>query len=93
MKNIKFDVKVVRECLVNKGRVFTVRSWMDPAQESFVEVAEVGKCKKIRIAKISKMEDLALYVNLSGFNSIQDWWVKVSQFGACNGWLYLVVRC
>jgi len=92
MANMKFDVKCVKECLINAGRVFTVRAWRGYAVESFVDVEGVGKCKKIRIGEVSSKNDLASYVNLSGFGSVDEWWQKVQSFGAQKGFLFLVVR-
>ncbi len=92
MATMRFDVKCVRECLISAGRVFTVRSWRGYAVESFVDVEGVGKCKKIRIGEISRKEDIARYVNLSGFGSVDEWWQKIEAFGAQKGFLFLVVR-
>ncbi len=92
MSKMKFDVNCVKECLVNNGRVFTVRSWESYCQESYVDVDGVGKCRKIRISKVSQKEDIAPYVRLSGFDSVDEWWNKVRAFGAQEGFLFLVVR-
>jgi hypothetical protein len=92
MPSMRFDVKCVKDCLVNNGRVFTVRSWDGYAQESLVDVDDVGKCKKIRIAKISHKDDIARYVKLSGFNNVDEWWNKILSFGASSGYLFLVVK-
>lgn len=92
MNKMKFDVKCVKDCLVNKGRVFTVRSWSGSAQESVVEVDNVSTCNKYRIGKISCKNDIAGYVKLSGFDNVDEWWNAISKFGANNGYLFLVVR-
>ncbi len=90
MKNMKFDVQCVRDCLVANGRVFTVRKWKSYEVESFVEVSGVGECRKVRIGAVRGMSDIARYVKLSGFATVEEWWGKVASFGACAGWLYLV---
>lgn len=92
MGKMRFDVKCVKACLVEKGKVFTVRAWGDYAKESIVEVEGVGKCKKIRIGVVKCKDDIARYVNLSGFGSVDEWWNKVLSFGAQEGFLFLVVR-
>lgn len=92
MANMKFEVKCVKDCLITYGRVFTVRSWAGYAQESLVEVDGIGKCRKVRIGKISSMKDIARYIKLSGFASVEEWWNKVCSFGAQEGFLFLVVK-
>jgi len=90
MANMRFDVKCVKDCLVNNGVVFTVRSWEGYSASSKVEVDGIGLCMKKRIMRISNMFDLEPYVKLSGFVSPEQWWMKVCNFGACNGWLFEV---
>ena len=89
---MRFDVKCVKDCLVNNGRVFTVRFWEGYGQESYVDVDGVGMCRKIRISRVSCKEDIACYVKLSGFASVDEWWNKVLSFGAREGFLFMVVR-
>lgn len=93
MATMKFDVKCVRECLVDNGRVFTVRSWnAEFAKECMVLVPGVGTCKKIRIGRVGGMKDIERYTRMSGFGTVEEWWTKVKSFGAEKGWLFLVVR-
>ncbi len=91
MHKMRFDVKCVKECLMKNGRVFTVRSWGGYGLESNVDVDSVGRCKKIRICRVSCKEDIARYVKLSGFASVDEWWNRVLSFGAQEGFLFLVV--
>ncbi len=92
MNKLSFNVKCVRDCLLKNGRVFTVRSWKGYAQESIVEVDGIGKCRKVRIGNVSCKDDIARYVKLSGFGTVEEWWAKVCSFGAQNGFLFLVVK-
>ncbi len=93
MVKMKFDVECVRNCLLENGRVFTVRSWQGCLEvESIVEVPNVGMCKKIRIGKIKSKNDIARYVKLSGFDNVDAWMDKINKFHACPGWLFLVVK-
>jgi hypothetical protein len=90
MAKMRFDVKCVKDCLVNNGVVFTVRSWEGYSPLSKVEVDGVGLCTKKRVMKVSRKEDLSQYLSLSGFTSLDDWWAKIASFGACDGWLFEV---
>lgn len=92
MKEMRFDVNCVKECLKNNGKVFTVRKWKSYEVEGFVEVKGIGECKKVRICEVKCKNDIERYVKLSGFANMIDWWNKVEMFGAGNGWLYLVIR-
>lgn len=92
MNKMKFDVACVKDCLKNNGKVFTVRSWGGYAQESIVEVKDVGICDKYRIGRVFRKASIARYVKLSGFKNIDDWWKAISKFSANDGYLFLVVR-
>jgi len=92
MYTMRFDVTCVRECLMNNGRVFTVRTWDGSGVETMVNVPGVGQCKKVRIMKVSKKEDIARYIGLSGFDNLDAWWKVINSFGAGNGWLFLVAK-
>lgn len=87
---MKFDVPVVLECLKRHSKVYTVRTWETQDKFSVVEVNNVGSCVKEKICKVSGMTDLVQYVQLSGFKSAEEWWNKVTEFKATEGWLYLV---
>jgi hypothetical protein len=90
MNKMRFDVKCVKECLVKNKIVYTVRSWEGYNALSKVEVDGVGPCTKKRIMRVTGKEDLAKYLSLSGFGSLEDWWAKICCFGACSGWLFEV---
>jgi hypothetical protein len=92
MNRMRFDVRCVKDCLKNNGRVFTVRSWGGIAQESVVEVEGLGTCNKYRIGKVSGIESVKRYVKLSGFSNVESWWDAIGRFGACNGYIFLIVR-
>ena len=87
---MKFDVKVVFECLKSNGEVFTVREWETKNKFSVVPVNNIGDCIKEKLFQVGSMVDLVPYVGLSGFGSAQEWWDKIISFGAENGWLYKV---
>ncbi len=90
MSKMRFDVKCVKDCLVKNKIVYTVRAWEGYSAVSKVEVDGVGLCTKKRITRVTRKEDLAQYVSLSGFGSLDDWWAKICSFGACSGWLFEV---
>lgn len=90
MNRMRFDVPCVKECLVKNKIVYTVRSWQGYGLTSKVEVDRVGSCTKKRVLKVSRKEDLAKYLSLSGFSSLDEWWAKIRSFGACEGWLFEV---
>lgn len=87
---MRFDVACVRACLVKNKKVYTVRTWEGRGEVSRVEVDGIGVCIKKRIRRVISKEDLAEYLDLSGFSSIEDWWAKIRSFGACEGWLFEV---
>ena len=87
---MKFDVKVVLECLKGHSEVYTVRNWESRDRYTVVEVNNVGYCIKEKICKVSDMRDLVPYVYLSGFTSAEEWWDKITKFKATEGWLYRV---
>ncbi len=77
--------------LINQDKiVYTVRSWKGYKESSKVEVDGVGSCTKKRVLRVTKKDDLARYLSLSGFDSIDNWWTKICCFGACDGWLFEV---
>ncbi len=90
MNRMRFDVKCVKKCLVKNKIVYTVRSWEGYTALSNVEVDGVGPCMKKRIMRVTKKGDLAKYLSLSGFGSLDDWWAKIRSFSACDGWLFEV---
>ncbi len=90
MNRMRFDLKCVKDCLVKNKIVYTVRSWEGYSVISNVEVDGIGLCTKKRIMRVTGKEDLARYLSLSGFVSLDDWWAKIRSFGASSGWLFEV---
>ena len=87
-----FDVKCVKDCLVKRGKVFTVRSYLlEGINYRFVMVDGVGLCWRELVGEIKGKEDLVKYLDLSGFENVDLWWEKI--VGFCGGkkkWLYFV---
>src|SRR3990170_1295523 len=54
MAKMRFDVKCVRDCLVNNGVVFTVRSWEGYSALSKVAVDGIGLCTKKRLLRVTR---------------------------------------
>jgi len=89
MGKMSFFVDCVRDCLIDNGVVFSVRSY-DLANAD-VQVEGVGICRRMRGFEVLDKQDLRKYVKLSGFNNIDDWWIAIEKF--CAGkrkWMYLV---
>lgn len=91
MANMQFQVKVVKDELLNKGSVFTVRSYM-LFGASVVNVPDVGKCTRRMVGKVVSKEFLQEFVHNSGFAAVDAWWSYVLKFKAQNGFLYEVTR-
>ena len=87
---MKFDVSVVKACLVNKNQVFTVRKYKTGSKFSVTEVCDIGSCMVEKIKQVESMADLRGYLEFSGFVTLKQWWDKIVSFGAQNGWLYHV---
>ena len=86
---MKFNVKCVRDCLLNNKVVFTVRSYLYDNKESEFDG---GKIKRFLIREVDCKEDLSDFVKLSGFDSVDEWWDKIVMF--CRDkkkYLYLVL--
>ena len=60
MNKMRFDVKCVKECLIENKIVYTVRSWEGYKELSKVEVDGVGLCTKKRVMRVTRKDDLAL---------------------------------
>lgn len=87
---MKFDVPEVRECLMKNGEVYTVRSFESCDRFTVVPVNNLPFCMKEKICKIDSIKDLVGYSHLSGFDSPLEWWDKIVEMKADNGWLYHV---
>jgi len=90
MKEMKFDVKCVKDCLKRYGVVFSVRKWKSYSDKEVVMVKDVGMCEKLRVCEVHGIDDIRRFGELSGFKSNEEWWNKVKSFGAQDGWLYRV---
>lgn len=93
MNNMSFNVLCVRQCLLDFGKVYTVRTWKGiPEGEDIVMVPGVGKCTKTYWKKVSCIEDIERYVEFSGFPDAKAWFSKIQEFHACPGYMFLVRR-
>ena len=77
MNKMRFDIKYVKEYLVKNKIVYMVRSWEGYSSLSKVEFDGVGPCMKKRIMRVTGKGNLAKYLSLSGFGSLEDWWEKI----------------
>lgn len=59
--------------------IYTIRKFRYSLQDHHVEVEEVGKYSRSRIATIFAKEDLLPYVLNSGFATAADWWHKAQE--------------
>jgi len=91
MSKMRFDVKVVKEFLLKNGFVLTVRGY-DYGVKSKALVDGVGEVDRLRLRVVSSKEDIKGFEKYSGFNNVEEWWEKISSFGACNGFLYRVSK-
>ena len=84
---MKFDVPVVKKCLMDNREVYTVRSYKSFDKFRVVEVDGIDfVCERMhQVAEIESIED---FVHLSGFENALDWWNKIAQFGAIGGYMY-----
>jgi len=84
-----FNVSVVKECLKDNDKVFTVRSYKSYDKFRVVVVDDVDYlCERVK--QVFKPQDLNGFVELSGFNNANSWWNKIRGFGAVGGYLYKV---
>jgi hypothetical protein len=97
MTFIRFDVKNVRDYLLNTKHVYTLRSYNNypsecqAIQQTPNEIIKLGYVKVIKVNKINHKEDLASYVSDSGFSTVDDWWGIAKQLHKSeNLTLYLV---
>ena len=87
---MKFDVPEVREFLKANGEVYTVRSFESRDRFTVVTVNNLPDCLKEKICKIKSYKDLTQYTHLSGFKSPLEWWRKIEEMKATEGFLYHV---
>jgi len=89
MGKMSFLVDCVKDCLIDNGVVFSVRSYN--LENADVQVDGVGMCRRMRGFEVTSKEQLRKYLKRSGFDSIDAWWVAIEQF--CAGkrkWMYMV---
>jgi len=89
---MKFDVSIVKLCLRDCEQVYTVRKYETKNKYSVTEVNNIGSCMVEKIMKVESISDLREFVPLSGFATLDQWWSKIVEFGAENGWLYHVTK-
>jgi hypothetical protein len=91
MREMRFVVRKVKECLVREGRVFSVRKWGGKGKWGMVWVEGVGVCVKVCVRRIERKEELEEFVGLSGLGGIEEWWRWCVKFGCGEGgWLWEV---
>ena len=78
----------LRDFLREYKVIYTVRGYdMRPA---WVNVDDVGRCRRTPLGRIHNREELVPYVDLSGFSSLGDWCDKINEFCYGDRWLYKV---
>jgi hypothetical protein len=91
MREMRFVVRKVKECLVREGRVFTVRKWGGVGKGGRVWVEGVGVCEKVCLRRIERREELEEFVRLCGLGGVEEWWRWCVKFGCGEGgWLWEV---
>ena len=91
MKKMRFDVRCVKEMLVNSGVVFTVRSYSLEDCDVFVD--DVGVCKRSLIGEVRKIRDLEDVCEFSGFENVKEWLkVILRMYKGKSKYLYLVEK-
>lgn len=68
----------LRDFLRSHGLIYTVRKYR--MSEADVKVEGVGTCHRKPCGTIDKESDLIPFVELSGFQTTQDWWNKIEHF-------------
>jgi len=87
---MRFDVKCVRDCLVENTIVYSVRSYLYDSEWCKSDFSN-RRLKRILMKEVAGKDDLVDYVKLSGFDSVDEWWKVIEGF--CRGkrkWLYVV---
>lgn len=75
MRKMSFNVQCVRQCLDEKGVVYTVRGY--DMKDGLVLVDYIGICERKKLKEVKEPKDLKEFVSLSGFKSIDDWWKAI----------------
>lgn len=81
----------LRDFLRKHGVIYTVRGYNLMAL-IYVEVVGVGRCRRVPLGKVLRLEDLKPYVEQSGFSSLKDWRAKIAEFiePGREVWLYRI---
>jgi len=81
---------VLRSFLREHKVIYTVRGY--DMRRAGVVVEGVGACRRIPLGRIYGRGDLASYVELSGFSSLEEWYNKIDEFivPGQGMWLYRV---
>ena len=77
----------LKSYLKGMGIIYTVRKYQ--MSDAIVEVAGLGKCRRIPMGIVDRKEGLEPYVKYSGFSSLEDWWNKIKFFIPGNDTMYL----
>ncbi len=86
MTEMSFMPRLARY-LKSNGMIYTVRGSF--YRTPVVSVEGVGSCRRVCITAVMKPDDLAPYVEFSGFNDIATWWAKIQQLHRHSSQLYL----
>ena len=89
---MKFSVPCVREFLIKKKEVYTVRSYLAEDGKYFFPDIE-RNCERTFIKQVFSAGDLCGYDKKSGFKDVQSWWnVIMRMYKDEPKFLYLVVK-
>jgi len=78
----------LKEFLLKNGVIYTVRKYR--MIEAIVEVAGVGRCRRVPVRIVQELKDLVPYVAESGFSTVEAWWSKIRFFiPDCTDVMYL----
>lgn len=87
---MQFNVKQVRDFLDNNGLVVTVRAY--DMQDGLFNVEGVGTCRRRKIGRIYKKEELEKVIEYSGFKDVDDCWIWIERFKCIKKFVYLVKK-
>lgn len=85
---MRFDVKQVKDFLGNNGLVVTVRGY--DMQDGLVNVEGIGTCRRRKVGRVYKKEELEVLIKYSGFKDTNEWWFWVEKFKCIKKFVYLV---
>ena len=76
MKQMRF-LPELASYLKENGCIHTVRKYHYSPLDTNIQVDEVGVCKRRLISHVSNKSGLELFVDKSGFDSVDAWWAKI----------------